>query len=103
MFQTTLMLSRINFLLLNITKLLFVIFVILQSKKDFPFLLMHLNLKNFFDLIHVDLWEPYSISSIHGHKYFLTIVDDYSTYTWIFPLKEKSEVVKTLENFVTLI
>jgi len=33
-------------LLLNITNLLFVIFFILQSKKDFPFLLMYLNLKN---------------------------------------------------------
>jgi len=30
----------------------------------------------------------------------LTIVDDYSRYTWIFPLKQKSEVVKILENFV---
>jgi len=35
-----------NFLLLNITNLLFVIFVILQSKKDSSFLLVHLNLKN---------------------------------------------------------
>ena len=30
----------------------------------------------------------------------MTIVDDYSRYTWIFPLKQKSEVVKILENFV---
>ena len=49
------------------------------------------------------LWGPYSISSIHGHKYFLTIVDDYSRYTWVFPLKQKSEVVKTLKNFVVFI
>nr|KYP58589.1 Copia protein [Cajanus cajan] len=46
----------------------------------------------YFDLIHVDLWGPYSIPSIHGHKYFLTIVDDHSRYTWIsFFLKLKSE------------
>ena len=37
--------------------------------------------KKCFDLIHVDIWGPYSIPSIHGHKYFLTIVDDYSRYT----------------------
>ena len=43
---------------------------------------------------------PYSSSSIHCHKYFLTIVDDYLRYTWVFPLKQKSEVVKILENFV---
>jgi len=46
---------------------------------------------------------PYSSSSIHCHKYFLTIVDDYLRYTWVFPLKQKSEVVKILENFVIFI
>jgi len=46
------------------------------------------------------VWEPHSLSSIHGYKYFLTIVDDYSRYTWVFPLKQKSEVVKILKNFV---
>jgi len=35
-----------KFLLLNIINISFVIFVILQSKKNFPFLLAHLNLKN---------------------------------------------------------
>jgi len=54
-------------------------------------------------LIHVDIWGPYSIPSIHGHKYFLIIVDDYSRYTWIFLLKRKSEVVKALENFVVFV
>jgi len=39
----------------------------------------------------------------YGHKYFLTIVDDYSRYIWVFPLKQKSAVVKILENFVVFI
>ena len=104
MFQTNLlMLSKIIFLLLSITNLLFVIFVILQSKKKLPFPLSASKSKKYFDLIHVDVWEPYSSSSIHVHKYFLTIVDDYSRYTWVFPLKQKSKVVKILENFVVFI
>jgi len=70
--------SKINFLLSNITNLLFVMFVILQSKKDFPFHLSSSKSKKCFDLIYVDVWGPYSLSSSHGHKYFLTIVDDYS-------------------------
>jgi len=78
-------------------------FVILQSKKYFLFLLVHLNQKKCFDLIHVDVWGPYSIPSTHGHKYFLTIVYDYSRYTWIFLLKQKSEVVKILKNFVIFV
>jgi len=33
----------------------------------------------------------------------LTIIDVYSRYTWVFPLKQKTEVVKILENFVVFI
>jgi len=40
------MLSRINFLLLNIGNFVCVMFVILQNEKDFLFLLVHLNLKS---------------------------------------------------------
>jgi len=74
-----------------------------KQKKKLPFPLSISKSKKCFDLIHVDLWGPYSISSIHGHKYFLTIVDDYSRYTWIFLLKQKFEVVKILDNFVTFV
>lgn len=31
-----------------------------------------------FELIHCDLWGPYSTPSCCGAIYFLTIVDDYS-------------------------
>jgi len=54
-------------------------------------------------LDHVDVWGPYSLTSIHGHKFFFTTVDDYSRYIWVFPLKQKSEVVKILEDFVVCI
>ena len=33
----------------------------------------------------------------------MTIVDDYLRYTWIFLLKQKYEVVKTLEIFVVFV
>jgi len=33
----------------------------------------------------------------------LTIIDYCSRYTWVFPLKQKFEVVKTMENFVIFI
>jgi len=36
-----------------------------------------------FYLIHVDIWGPMSIISVHGHKYFLSIVDDLSRHTWL--------------------
>ena len=36
-----------------------------------------------FELLHLDIWGPLSVSSIHGHIYFLTIVDDHSRFLWI--------------------
>ncbi|XP_019234924.1 PREDICTED: uncharacterized protein LOC109215337 [Nicotiana attenuata] len=34
-----------------------------------------------FQLLHLDVWGPYSTSTVDGNKYFLTIVDDYSRVT----------------------
>ena len=42
-----------------------------------------------FDLVHCDIWGPFSIPSINGFKYFLTIVDDCSRCTWVYLLKFK--------------
>ena len=33
-----------------------------------------------FELLHLDIWGPLFVSSIHGHRYFLTIVDDHSRF-----------------------
>jgi len=56
-----------------------------------------------FDLVHMDLWGPFSQSSVHGHKYFLTIVDDFSRYTWIILFKTKGDVRTHVQTFVSLI
>jgi len=34
-----------------------------------------------FDLVYIDIWGLFGIAYVHGHRYFLTIVDDYSKYT----------------------
>ncbi|KAI4300034.1 hypothetical protein L6164_033453 [Bauhinia variegata] len=34
-----------------------------------------------FDLVHMNIWGPTSTTSLDGHRYFLTIVDDYSSFT----------------------
>ena len=37
-----------------------------------------------FELIHMDVWGPYKITTYNGMNYFLTLVDDYSRWTWFF-------------------
>ena len=56
-----------------------------------------------FDLIHCDLWGPFSTLTIDGYKYFLTIVDDFSRCTWIYLMKTKSELRFYCHNFMLLL
>ncbi|XP_039045779.1 uncharacterized protein LOC120185691 [Hibiscus syriacus] len=52
-----------------------------------------------FDLIHIDLWGPYRISTHSGHRSFLTIVDDHTRVSWIFLLRLKSDAILSLKQF----
>lgn len=48
------------------------------------------NAKEFFDLIHCDLWGPYRTTAFCGSRYFLTIVDDHSRAVWLYLLSDKT-------------
>jgi transposase InsO family protein len=53
------------------------------------------------ELLHMDLFDPIAYISIGGSKYCLVIVDDYSCFTWVFFLQEKSQTQETLKGFLT--
>ncbi|XP_061360441.1 uncharacterized protein LOC133304424 [Gastrolobium bilobum] len=48
----------------------------MAKQKKLSFSLSNVVSKNPFDLVHIDIWGPYFVSSIHGHCFLLTIVDD---------------------------
>ena len=48
------------------------------KQKKLPFSLSTTHSAHIFDLIHMDVWGPCSVISMHGHRYFLTVVDDFS-------------------------
>lgn len=52
------------------------------------------------ELIHLDLVGPVQTLSIGGKKYILVMVDDFSRYTWVSFLKDKSE---TFHHFVKIV
>lgn len=56
-----------------------------------------------FELVFCDLWGPASIEFHGGFSYFLTCVDAYSSYTWIFPLKLKSQTFTMFKNFKSMV
>jgi transposase InsO family protein len=52
------------------------------------------------ELLHMDLFGLIAYISIMGSKYCLVIVDDYSRFTWVFFLQEKSQTQDTLKKFL---
>ena len=53
--------------------------------------------------MHFDIWGPFNTTSIHGHRYFLTVLDDFSNFIWVYLLEAKSEASSKLENFVNFV
>ena len=47
---------------------------------------------NIFELIHSDIWGLSHVASIGGSRYFVVFIDDYSRYSWIFPMKSHFEI-----------
>ena len=71
------------------------------KQKRLPFVPSTNRAISVFEILHLDLWGPFGTPSIHGHRFFLTIVDDYSRYCWTIMLKSKLEVNVQVQNFVT--
>jgi hypothetical protein len=71
--------------------------------KHLPFSVSSTNASTNFELIHFDIWGPIATASIHGHRYFLTILDDHSRFLWVILLKTKAEVSAHVKNFITMI
>jgi hypothetical protein len=52
------------------------------------------------ELLHVDLFRPIAYLSIRGSKYGLVIIDDYSCFTWVFFLQDKSKTQGILKRLL---
>ncbi|CAI7813864.1 unnamed protein product [Closterium sp. NIES-54] len=46
--------------------------------------------------LHMDVWGPAPVSGQGCERYFLLVVEDYTRYTTVFPLRSKGEVVDVL-------
>jgi histone deacetylase 1/2 len=56
-----------------------------------------------FEVVHCDLWGPAPFVSYYGYSYYITFVDTYTKYTWIYFLKSKSDALKAFTNFLALV
>ena len=51
----------------------------------------------------MDVWGTYKITAMNGNKYFLTVVDDFLRFTWVFLLKFKIDVYIQMKQFLTYV
>ena len=56
-----------------------------------------------FYLIHIDVWGPSRINNVSGSRWFVTFIDDDTRITWVFLMKEKSEVGQIFQTFHKMI
>nr|GEY05884.1 ribonuclease H-like domain-containing protein [Tanacetum cinerariifolium] len=55
------------------------------------------------DLVHLDVWDPYKVTSKDEYKYFLIVVDDFSRVVWIHLPKTKVGVFDCIESFLNMV
>ena len=53
-------------------------------------------------LVFTDVWGP-APTSVGRHDYYVSFIDDYSKFTWIYLLKRKSDVFSAFTNFQKLV
>ena len=50
-------------------------------------------------MVHTDLCGPISTSARGGYEYFVTFIDDYSRYGYIYLMHHKSETFEKFKEF----
>lgn len=65
-----------------------------------PYSISTSRASDLFSLVHIDISGAYKVPSRGNHRYFLTLVDDYSRMTWVHLLRHKSDAYDVINNFV---
>ncbi|CAI6009629.1 unnamed protein product [Closterium sp. NIES-65] len=50
--------------------------------------------------LHLDVWGPAHVRGLSHERYFLLVVNDYSRYTTVFPLRSKGDVTEVLIDWI---
>ncbi|KAE8656318.1 Nodulation-signaling pathway 2 protein [Hibiscus syriacus] len=55
-----------------------------------------------FELIFSDLWGPPHVAS-NGYRYYVTFIDAFTRFTWLYLLKDKAQAVEAFKGFHKLV
>jgi hypothetical protein len=45
------------------------------------------------EIIHIDICGPFPVRTVDGFDLFITFIDDYSRYGYIYPVEKRLEVL----------
>lgn len=75
----------------------------LAKYKRVPFQISNKRSSLPFYLVHSDIWGPSTVSNVSGARWFVSFIDDCTRVTWIFLLKQKSDVSTVFPNFHSMV
>jgi transposase InsO family protein len=71
-----------------------------MSSKSFPSSQTHASKR--FEKIHSDL-KSFPVESYHRYKYFISFIDDFSSYAWVVFLRNKSDAATAIRDFLAMV
>lgn len=69
------------------------------TRKQFPKLSENKS-SEILEIVHTDICGPIKQKTPRGNRYFLTIIDDFSRYCYLYLLKSKSEAELKIKQFI---
>lgn len=75
----------------------------LSKSHKLPFAINEKRSLRVLDMLHCDLWGPSPVMSTDGYLYYAIFVDDFSRFTWFYPLKHKSDFFQVLTAFLSFV
>ncbi|KAB2633275.1 hypothetical protein D8674_029522 [Pyrus ussuriensis x Pyrus communis] len=73
----------------------------ISKSTQLPFSNRNISVSCSFHLIHSDVWMS-PVPSISGFQYYVLFTDDFSRYSWIYPMRRKSEMFTHFQTFVAM-
>jgi len=75
----------------------------LGKNKYLPFPLQGSCAFTCFAIIHSDVWGMSHVLSHAHYRYFVTFINDYNRFTWVYFLRSKAVVFSTFQTFIAYV
>jgi transposase InsO family protein len=53
--------------------------------------------------VHTYVWGPDQVSSLGGYHYYVTFIDDATRKSWVYCIRQKSDVFDTFKKWKALV